>query len=239
MIRLHDIQRTENNFYLIMELCNGGDLEGLKELRGGRFTELEARIILQQLVKGFKEIYKQQVMHRDLKLANILVHFPEYPHDLISGARSKQEHKLRTEELLKDLDLTQRGRLQVKIADLGFARELQHNDLSDTICGTPLVMAPEVLNGKRYNHKADVWSLGIVFFEMIAGFTPFTGRDKADLKRNLELGNYRLPKQLKLSLAGLDFLNCCLQFDQEKRLSWSELINHPYITGDPVAEAEV
>jgi serine/threonine protein kinase len=46
VIRLHDIQRTENNFYLIMELCNGGDLEALKELRGGRFTELEARIIL-------------------------------------------------------------------------------------------------------------------------------------------------------------------------------------------------
>jgi serine/threonine-protein kinase ULK/ATG1 len=61
-------------------------------------------------------------------------------------------------------------------------------------------MAPEVLNGKRYNHKADVWSLGIVFFEMLAGFTPFTGRDKNDLKRNLELGNYRLPKQIKLSL---------------------------------------
>ena len=59
VIKLNDIQRTENNFYLVMELCNGGDLENLKELRGGRFKELEARIILQQLVAGFKEIYKQ------------------------------------------------------------------------------------------------------------------------------------------------------------------------------------
>jgi serine/threonine protein kinase len=57
VIKLHDIQRTENNFYLIMELCNGSDLEKLKEARG-KFTELEARIILQQLVSGFKEIYK-------------------------------------------------------------------------------------------------------------------------------------------------------------------------------------
>ena len=46
-------------------------------------------------------------------------------------------------------------------------------------------MAPEVLNGKLYNHKADVWSLGVLYFEMIAGFTPFTGRDKEDLKKNL------------------------------------------------------
>jgi len=46
-------------------------------------------------------------------------------------------------------------------------------------------MAPEVLTGRRYNHKADVWSLGIIFFELVTGFTPFTGRDKEDLKRNL------------------------------------------------------
>jgi serine/threonine protein kinase len=74
-------------------------------------------------------------------------------------------------------------------------------------------MAPEVLNGKRYNHKADVWSLGIVFFEMLVGFTPFTGKDKPDLKRNLERGQYGLPKNIKLSLEGLDFLNGCLQFE--------------------------
>ena len=61
-------------------------------------------------------------------------------------------------------------------------------------------MAPEVLNGKRYNHKADVWSLGIVFFEMITGFTPFTGLNKTDLKNNLDKGNYGIPRSIKLSL---------------------------------------
>jgi serine/threonine-protein kinase ULK/ATG1 len=100
--------------------------------------------------------------------------------------------------------------VQIKIADLGFARELGHEELTETVCGTPLVMAPEVLNGIKYNHKADVWSMGIVFFELITGFTPFTGRDREDLKRNLEKGAYKLPKKLKLSLQGLDFLNCCL-----------------------------
>lgn len=174
-----------------------------------------------------------------MKLANILVNFPEYPHDLIGAPSTitKQARKLQTDEILKNLDLTIPGRLQVKIADLGFARELDYDSLTDTVCGTPLVMAPEVLNGKRYNHKADVWSLGIVFFEMIVGFTPFTGKDKPDLKRNLEAGNYGLPKELKISLQGLDFLNCCLQFDQDKRLSWKELVKHPYISEDPFSEA--
>jgi serine/threonine-protein kinase ULK/ATG1 len=93
---------------------------------------------------------------------------------------------------------------------LGFARQLNYEDVSSTMIGTPLVMAPEVLNGKTYNHKADVWSLGIIFFEMLTGFMPFTGRDKSDLKKNLETGTYKLPKKLKMSLTGLDFLNCCL-----------------------------
>jgi serine/threonine protein kinase len=97
-------------------------------------------------------------------------------------------------------------------------------------------MAPEVLNGTRYNHKADVWSLGIVFFELVTGFTPFTGTNREDLKRNLEKGTYKLPKKLKLSLQGLDFINCCLQFDPSKRMAWSDLIKHPYITGDPKKE---
>jgi serine/threonine-protein kinase ULK/ATG1 len=61
-------------------------------------------------------------------------------------------------------------------------------------------MAPEVLNGVKYNHKVDVWSMGIVFFELITGFTPFTGTDREDLKRNIENGAYKLPKRLKLSL---------------------------------------
>jgi serine/threonine protein kinase len=140
-------------------------------------------------------------MHRDVKLANILIHFPEFPYDLIpSKGANKVERKAAMDELLRNIDLTVRDRLQVKIADLGFARELNYEELSDTICGTPLVMAPEVLNGKRYNHKADVWSLGVVYFEMLAGFTPFTGRDKADLKKNLEKGSYGLPKSIKLSL---------------------------------------
>jgi serine/threonine protein kinase len=71
-------------------------------------------------------------------------------------------------------------------------------------------MAPEILQGKAYDHKVDVWSLGAVFYEMLTGFTPFTGKNKADLKLNLEQGNYKFPKQIKMSLEGLDFLNCCL-----------------------------
>lgn len=100
------------------------------------------------------------------------------------------------------------------------------------MCGTPLYMAPEILKGHPYNHKVDVWSLGAVFYEMLTGFTPFTGRNKEDLKRNLEHGDYRLPKHIKMSLEGLDFLNCCLQHNPNNRLSWDQLMKHSYLNYD-------
>lgn len=100
------------------------------------------------------------------------------------------------------------------------------------MCGTPLYMAPEILQGKPYDHKVDVWSLGAVFYEMLTGFTPFTGRNKNDLKNNLEIGNYKFPKHIKMSLEGLDFLNCCLQHEPNDRLSWDELLKHNYFNYD-------
>jgi serine/threonine protein kinase len=55
-------------------------------------------------------------------------------------------------------------------------------------------MAPEVLNGHSYNHKADVWSLGIVFFELLTGFFPFNGRNRQELKDNINKGIFKIPK---------------------------------------------
>jgi len=74
---------------------------------------------------------------------------------------------------LKSIDLAQ-TKFEVKIGDMGFSKiQNDINDLSLTYCGTPINMAPEVLNKTFYNFKADVWSLGTLIFEMITGFSPF------------------------------------------------------------------
>lgn len=207
-----------------MQYCNGGDLDDLRQLRG-RFTEQEARYFLSQIIKGFKAIHDMNVLHRDLKLANILVHFKNIAQEkVLEGGQQLKDFK-KTTPLI--------GHVDVAIADLGFAKQLQQEqDLTQTMCGTPLYMAPEILKGQRYDHKVDVWSLGAVFYEMLTGFTPFTGRNKEDLKRNLESGDYRFPKHIKMSLEGLDFLNCCLQHNPKDRMSWDDLMKHGYLNYD-------
>ena len=137
-------------------------------------------------------------------------------------------------EYVKNLDIVG-GKLKpatpfdVKIADLGFARKIDDQALASTRLGTPLVMAPEVLEGHKYDHSADVWSLGCIFYEMLTGFSPFTGTSQTNLFENIAKGDYKFPKTLKFSLQGLSFLNMCLQYDHKMRPTLQELARHPYI----------
>lgn len=80
-----------------------------------------------------------------------------------------------------------------------------------------------------YDLKADIWSLGTIVYEMLVGFAPFTGFSVPNLADNLKKGNYAIPKNLKLSLSCLDFIDKCLKRDPEKRITYEELENHPFI----------
>ena len=70
----------------------------------------------------------------------------------------------------------------IKIADFGFCKPLENpNELAQTMLGSPIYMAPEILKGEVYTMKADIWSLGVVLYEMIYGFCPFEEKTIARL----------------------------------------------------------
>ena len=128
VIRLLEILKSKNNIYLVTEYCNGTDMANYLRLKK-RISEEEAVYILQQVIRGFYHIRQKNVIHRDFKLANILIH-----------------------------------NNQIKIADFGFAKVLESSSQTGTSLGTPVTMAPEVLEEKQYTSKADIWSIGVVFY---------------------------------------------------------------------------
>jgi serine/threonine-protein kinase ULK2 len=168
VVRLKDSTRTSSNFYLALELCNGGDLNTFVRARGGSLSEQETRIVFRRVVQGMAAIKEQDVVHRDLKLENIMLHFSELRSNVCA------DKNFNMAEYIRAFDFRQHHQsMRVKIADLGFARKLQANELAVTQIGTPLNMAPEIVFGYEYCHKADVWSLGCLFYQMLTGYQPF------------------------------------------------------------------
>lgn len=93
-------------------------------------------------------------------------------------------------------------------------------------------MAPEVLNGEYYDYKADIWSLGVIMFELLCGTTPFGGKNLNELKENVNKGIVRLSQRLDLSANCLDFVSKCLQLDPMKRMTIGHAMNHPFINSN-------
>jgi serine/threonine protein kinase len=137
-------------------------------------------------------------------------------------------------EYLEECNLLKEN-VQIKIGDFGFAKLYADNEGECTTqCGTPLNMAPEIINSQGYDYKVDMWSFGVSIYEALIGTTPFGGKDKQDLKKNVNNGIVRLPSNLNLSNNCLDFLSKCLKIDPKKRFTIDHALNHPFMNpGSP------
>jgi serine/threonine protein kinase len=76
----------------------------------------------------------------------------------------------------------------LKVTDFGFAKRIQ--DKSYTLCGTPEYLAPEIIMNRGHNHGVDWWSLGVLLFEILAGYPPFYDNNVYEIYRKITLGFY-------------------------------------------------
>ena len=220
IVRLIDLKKTKNHCYIVMEFCNGGDLSGClkkyKALHRRPFSEEIVQYIMRQVVNGLEFLHSHKIIHRDLKLDNILVTF-------------------QSEEDKKNLNMM---KAIVKIIDFGFATKLKQSkaNLTYTVLGTPTNMDPQLLknmethtqNQKGYDDKADIWSLGTLCYEMLVGHMAFCGTSMQELYQKVRQGTYTLPSNLSEEV--VSFINGMLQKDPNKRLSAKELKNHEFLT---------
>ena len=218
IIKLYEVKETTQFFYLIMELCNGGSLtdrleEHIKKYKRP-FSEETVQYLMKQIMSAINYLHLKNILHRDIKLDNILVNF------------DNDEDK-RNNNMFK---------AKVKIIDFGFARHLAPAQLAYSTLGSPVNMDPGILrklnkmdnhNDYGYDQKADIWSLGTICYEMLIGKTTFDANSMRDLVRKVESGNYYLPTSL--SKEAVSFLNGMLQYDSKKRLTAEQLYNHKFL----------
>ncbi|XP_039292026.1 serine/threonine-protein kinase fused [Nilaparvata lugens] len=124
-----------------------------------------------------------------------------------------------------------------KLCDFGFARSMSTGThVLTSIKGTPLYMAPELIEESPYDHNADLWSLGCIAYEMIVGATPFTTTSILHLVQLLRYESVKWPTFV--SAACLTFLQGLLEKDPARRLSWPQLLDHPFIKGSVIVSNE-
>ena len=148
IVCMHNVQKTERHFYLILEYCGGGDVQRLIRTRkSGRCSERLTRRLMRDLSSGLKFLWGQELIHRDIKPQNLLL-TGALPLDEINDPDHTPEEEATRRQINFPSD-----QFSLKIADFGFARHLQTASLAETLCGSPLYMAPEILQHHRYVKK--------------------------------------------------------------------------------------
>lgn len=133
----------------------------------------------------------------------------------------------------KNILLTENHRI-LKIADFGFAKQNNNRQLLyETICGSPLYMAPEIMHNKSYNNQTDLWSIGMILYEMLFGYHPYHDCKKyCDLKDKINDDMEIPPKNnsnKEVSTECINLLNSLLQKDVDKRITWEEFFENTWI----------
>lgn len=203
--------------WIVMEFCSGGSCADL--MKPGLIAEDYIAIIVRELLLGLEYLHADKKLHRDVKGISICSTNPSLP----SPAPSANLAFATAANVL----LGSTG--QVKLADFGVSGQLSATmTKKNTFVGTPFWMAPEVIKQSGYDHKADIWSLGITALELANGEPPY-----ADIHPMKVL--FLIPKNPPPRLDGnftkafKDFVELCLQRDPKERPAARDLLKHPFI----------
>ena len=231
IIQILDYLNNKNTHYIILEYCNGGNLgEYVKKYinkNKAPLNEFFIQKLLRQIAPALEYMHSKNIIHRDIKLENILLNFNNYP-NIPKNGKAPQPLKFSEKSLNKDFS--------AKITGLNFSKDLIQDNMGSTILGSPLYMSPDMVerlddkSTKKYNTSADLWSLGVITYELLTGTTPFTGTEFKEVFKKIENGLYKLPNKLKPSIEIISLINGLLQYYPEKRLNWDQIKEHPFLT---------
>ena len=213
-VQCYDYFINNNSFIIIMELCDKNLLKLLTE----RFTKTKKGFqvgeifeIMKQLNNAFKIMYDNKIIHRDLKLENILI-------------KNNKEQ----------------GTFTFKLTDYGTSTRTTtlSKNLTYSLKGTVPYMAPELLNGQKFNSKCDLWSLGIILYRLFFYKPPFVGDTEIALINNI---NFSVKNKL-IAKSNFpifdDLIQRLLEIEPEKRLDWKGYFSHPFFKRESINKSK-
>lgn len=202
IVRYLGTVREDDTLNILLEFVPGGSISQLLE-KFGSFPEPVVRMYTMQILLGLEYLHKNGIMHRDIKGANILVD----------------------------------NKGCIKLADFGASKKVVELGLTmngaKSMKGTPYWMAPEVILQTGHSFSADMWSVGCTVIEMATGKPPWSQQFK-EFAALYHVGATKShpPIPEHLSSEAKDFLLKCLQKEPNLRCTASDLLQHPFVTGE-------
>jgi len=215
ILNCHELYETPQCVWVVMEMIRGGELLDLL-IDGGVYTEKDAARCIKQVFLAISYLHSQGVVHRDLKLQNLLLTEKDRNSDIkvgdfgLSAILPRGAHDSSDKETMKC-----------------------YNKLSDR-WGTPQYFAPEMLR-KAYGPQVDIWALGVVLFQLLVGRLPFNASSNSDLFRLIDRSPehlarlFALPEWNSVSEVARDLVTKLLEPDPVKRLNADEALQHPWV----------
>ncbi|VFV23235.1 serine threonine-protein kinase [Lynx pardinus] len=215
IIHLEQVFETPKKMYLVMELCEDGELKEILD-RKGHFSENETRWIIQSLASAIAYLHNKDIVHRDLKLENIMV----------KSSFTDDNNEMN---------------LNIKVTDFGLAVKKQGRNeaMLQTTCGTPIYMAPEVINAHDYSQQCDIWSIGVIMYILLCGEPPFLASSEEKLFELIRKGELHFEDPIwdSISDCAKSVLKQLMKVDPAHRITAKELLDNQWITGNILSSA--
>ena len=202
IVKILEFYKTDQAYYLINEYCPGGELFHKVEQK---LSETQISVIFKQILSGLSYLHSKNIVHRDLKLENILISDTEY------------------------VSITGEEYLDIKIIDFGNAKFFEKSITNNSIVGSSYYMAPEIFM-KKSGKESDLWSAGVILYMLVVGSPPFRGESDKLIMSKVKKGVYDT-NELRWKNASeevKDLIEKLLIYDPRKRLTAKEALKHEW-----------
>ena len=251
IVSLLDFYEDDKKFYIVMELCSGGDLFS-RIVEQGKYSEAQAVRCCRQIAEALLYIHSCGITHRDLKPENILLLDSAVDADLkIAGRTTLTSHHYHlpiTSHLTPATSLLHPTVctpthppvhlcpcLPFVSSDFGLSKILPNvDDVMRTVCGTWAYCAPEVISHHSYTSKVDNWTLGVLMYILLCGYHPFDcygDLPEPELLEKIMRVDYEFEDPVWEEVSGdaKSLIRRLLVFTPDERMSLHEFIASPWI----------
>ena len=243
IMKIYECFIDKNNFYIISDFCDQGDLLGKLE-KLGSMNQIVVKFIMDQVLNAVSYLHSKNVLHGDIKLENILLYtasknkrrrFTSINLDINRLTDLQQElnransNSSRSKRYVDDI-----LNYEIKLIDFGcskyFINRKKHQKLSGII-GTTLYCSPEVVDN-LYDEKSDEWSCGVLMYILLSGYAPFMGNTEEEIFKKIKKCEYNFkPREFDdVSNNCKDLIRKLLEPKKRKRIKASEALKHPFFT---------